>query len=87
MNAKLKLLQILFTYKLQPANCSGVDECWREGLFRCQNDLEGIVAKRKFYPYLPEQAAWYKIRNRSYSQWAGREELFVRARAQWRSGR
>lgn len=37
----------------------------------CENDLEGVVAKRKGDPYLPEHAQWLKIRNRSYSQWAG----------------
>jgi len=53
-----------------------------EGLFRlaCDNDLEGIVAKRKFDPYLPDQASWLKIRNTNYSQWEGREELFHRER-------
>lgn len=53
-----------------------------EGLFRtvCQHDLEGIVAKRKYGPYLQEHAEWVKIRNREYSQWAGREELFERER-------
>ena len=53
-----------------------------EGLFRlvCEHDLEGIVAKRKFDPYLPDQASWRKIRNKSYSQWIGREELFERER-------
>jgi hypothetical protein len=53
-----------------------------EGLFRlaCENDLEGIVAKRKSDPYLPEHAAWLKIRNQQYSQWIGREELFERER-------
>lgn len=53
-----------------------------EALFRfaCEQDLEGIVAKRKFDPYLPDQATWYKIRNPNYSQWAGREELFERER-------
>lgn len=54
-----------------------------EGLFRlaCHNDLEGIVAKRKVDPYLPDQANWLKIRNRYYSQLIGREELFERERA------
>jgi hypothetical protein len=47
---------------------------------RVINDLEGIVAKRKFDPYLQGQASWFKIRNRSYSQWEGREELFERER-------
>jgi bifunctional non-homologous end joining protein LigD len=53
-----------------------------EGLFRlaCENDLEGIVAKRKGDPYLPEHAQWLKIRNQEYSQWIGREELFERER-------
>jgi hypothetical protein len=50
-------------------------------LFRlaCKRDLEGIVAKRKFDPYLLENGRWYKIRNHNYSQWVGREELFERA--------
>jgi bifunctional non-homologous end joining protein LigD len=60
------------------------DHVERDGasLFRlaCENDLEGVVAKRKFDPYLPNQASWLKIRNTNYSQWAGREELFDRER-------
>ena len=53
-----------------------------ESLFRiaCENDLEGIVAKKKGDPYLQDQASWLKIRNTSYSQWEGREELFDRER-------
>ncbi len=53
-----------------------------ESLFRaaCEHDLEGIVAKRKSEQYLPEHATWLKIRNREYSQWVGREELFERER-------
>lgn len=47
----------------------------------CSRDLEGIVAKRKFDPYLLQHATWYKIRNKKYSQWVGREELFERERA------
>lgn len=39
----------------------------------CENDLEGIVAKRKSDPYLLEHATWLKIRNQSYSRWVGRE--------------
>ena len=49
-----------------------------EGLFRlaCEHDLEGIVAKRKQGTYLPQEpSSWVKIRNRSYNQWVGREEL------------
>jgi bifunctional non-homologous end joining protein LigD len=53
-----------------------------ESLFRLarENDLEGIVAKRKFDAYLPDRASWLKIRNPSYSQWEGREALFERER-------
>ena len=53
-----------------------------KGLFRlaCENDLEGIVAKRKSDPYLCDHARWLKIRNQNYSQWSGREELFERER-------
>ena len=45
----------------------------------CEHDLEGIVAKHKFDPYLPS-TEWLKIRNRRYSQWSGRHELFERER-------
>jgi hypothetical protein len=34
----------------------------------------------KYSPYLQSHAGWLKIRNRDYSQWAGREELFERER-------
>ena len=52
-----------------------------KGLFRlaCDNDLEGVVAKHKHSPYLAEQANWLKVRNRIYSQWLWREELFERS--------
>ena len=48
----------------------------------CELDLEGIVAKHKFAPYMVdrENRTWFKIRNRRYSQLAGREELFERER-------
>jgi hypothetical protein len=55
----------------------------------CQGDLEGIVAKRKFDPYvLDGSSVWLKIRNRNYSQWVEREELFERERHRdpWRDG-
>lgn len=55
----------------------------------CTRDLEGIVAKRKYDPYLLDgSAAWLNIRNREYSQWSGREELFERERSddpEWKS--
>ena len=48
----------------------------------CELDLEGIVAKQKFGPYVTEreQSTWFKIRNKGYSQMVGREELFERDR-------
>ena len=48
----------------------------------CELDLEGIVAKQKFGPYVTEreQRTWYKILNRKYSQMQDREELFERER-------
>jgi bifunctional non-homologous end joining protein LigD len=46
----------------------------------CQYDLEGIVAKRKDGAYQGTDPDWLKIRNREYSQWIGREELFERER-------
>jgi hypothetical protein len=59
-----------------------VDHVSRSGkaLFEkaCEMDLEGIVAKHKLGKYMAgrEQSTWFKIRNRSYSQWDGRHELF-----------
>jgi bifunctional non-homologous end joining protein LigD len=48
----------------------------------CELDLEGIVAKYKFGPYTSDREAstWFKIRNGSYSHWAGRDEAFERDR-------
>ena len=50
----------------------------------CELDLEGIVAKQKFGPYVTERehSTWFKILNRGYSQKDGREELFERERHQ-----
>jgi len=50
----------------------------------CELDLEGIVAKQKFGPYVTdrEQSTWFKILNREYSQKNGREDLFERERHQ-----
>jgi bifunctional non-homologous end joining protein LigD len=39
----------------------------------CDQDLEGIVAKRKDAAYGVD---WFKIRNPNYSQYEGRRELF-----------
>jgi len=53
-------------------------------LFRrvCELDLEGIVAKHKFGPYVSDRdtSSWFKVLNQKYSQRAGREELFERDR-------
>ena len=48
----------------------------------CELDLEGVVAKHKFAPYVVdrESSTWFKIRNRAYSQMVGREGLFERER-------
>jgi bifunctional non-homologous end joining protein LigD len=59
------------------------DHIEREGiaLFKrvCDMDLEGVVAKHAFGPYSAE-TKWFKIKNRSYSQMQGREELVERER-------
>ncbi len=48
----------------------------------CGHDLEGIVAKHRFSPYIPDsEPGWLTIRNADYSQWVAREELFERERA------
>jgi ATP-dependent DNA ligase len=46
-------------------------------LFRlvCEQDLEGIVAKRRDGAYGEH---WFKIRNPGYSHYEGRRELFER---------
>jgi len=48
----------------------------------CELDLEGIVAKHRNGRYTSDADAstWFKIRNRNYSQWAGRNEAFERDR-------
>jgi hypothetical protein len=50
----------------------------------CELDLEGIVAKQKFGPYVAERehSTWFKILSREYSQKDGRKELFERERHQ-----
>ena len=60
--------------------CSRISASLEQTASACENDLEGIVAKRKSDPYLPDHALWLKIRNHEYSQWIGREELFERER-------
>jgi bifunctional non-homologous end joining protein LigD len=41
----------------------------------CARDLEGIVAKRKTGIYKDDGNSWLKIKNRSYSQAEGRNEM------------
>ena len=51
-------------------------------LFRvvCERDMEGVVAKQASASYTPEATTWVKIKNRAYSQSAGREDFFDRRR-------
>ena len=51
-------------------------------LFRivCDRDMEGVVAKQASAAYTPEATTWVKIKNRQYSQAAGREDFFDRRR-------
>jgi hypothetical protein len=56
------------------------------GLFAavCQKDLKGIVGKWKHGPYLDgrdRNTTWCKVLNPSYSQRAGRDELFKKRSA------
>src|SRR6266446_6573822 len=48
----------------------------------CKLELEGIVAKHSLGNYVVERerTTWFKIKNRNYSQMAGREKLFERER-------
>jgi bifunctional non-homologous end joining protein LigD len=46
----------------------------------CNNDLEGIVAKRKHGIYKSNSIGWQKIKNPKYSQAEGRHELMTRAK-------
>jgi hypothetical protein len=81
IDRKLRLYALVPKSAERLLYCDHID-AHGEGLFRlaCENDLEGIVAKRKGDPYLLEHATWLKIRNHDYSQWVGREELFERER-------
>ena len=45
----------------------------------CEQNLEGIVAKRKIGTY--RKAGWLKIKNPNYTQGEGRQELFERYRS------
>jgi bifunctional non-homologous end joining protein LigD len=46
----------------------------------CNRDLEGVVAKRRRGLYREDRPDWLKIKNRSYSQAEGRNELLTGTR-------
>jgi ATP-dependent DNA ligase len=50
----------------------------------CEMDLEGIVAKHSFGPYVTDRdrSRWFQIGHRRYCQMQGREELFEHERPQ-----
>ncbi len=82
IHRKLRLRSILPQKGERLLYCGHI-EAAGEDFFRlaCEYDLEGVVAKHKFAPYMPDgETTWLKIRNRSYSQWVGREALFERER-------
>jgi bifunctional non-homologous end joining protein LigD len=69
----------------QPARLLYVSHIEEHGvdLFQevCRQDLEGVVAKLMTAPYETEPPSWVKIKNREYSQAAGRHEQFEEMRA------
>ncbi len=69
----------------EPARLLYVDHIAQNGvdLFSavCQQDLEGIVAKRADSVCDPDAPSWVKIKNRAYSQAVGRRERFEKMRA------
>lgn len=85
MERKAKLRALVSNRNDHVLNCDHV-ETHGEKLFAlaCKKDMEGIVAKRKYDPYIVGQVQWVKIRNTAYSQWEGAGET-MRARAGSRS--
>ena len=82
MERKAELRRVLRPRLSHTLHCSHV-EGDGEALFEltCRQDLEGIVAKWKHGPYVSgrEATTWFKIRNREYSQWQFREQMFERS--------
>jgi bifunctional non-homologous end joining protein LigD len=72
-----KLLRSIIPCKPSCIGYVGFTDRQAERLFEIvkANDLEGLVVKRKDGKYRP-QTKWYKVLNPSYSQRAGRLELF-----------
>ena len=81
MDRKAKLRALVSSKSDSLIYCDHV-EAHGEKLFKLasKRDLEGIVAKRKYDPYIVGQAQWLKIRNTACLQWVGREKLFERER-------
>src|SRR5438876_5509480 len=79
-------LRRLLARACAPLKCTEYIDGCGTALFQriCELDLEGIVAKQKFGPYViaREHSTWFKILNREYSQKDGKEELFERERHQ-----
>jgi bifunctional non-homologous end joining protein LigD len=46
----------------------------------CDRDIEGVVAKQASARYTPDATTWVKIKNQHYSQAAGRQDFFNKAR-------
>jgi bifunctional non-homologous end joining protein LigD len=73
-------LRSLITTKNRLLYCDHIEDRG-EDLFTqvCELDLEGVVAKRKNSPYLPDDLGchWVKVKNPKYSQLAGRDDLFI----------
>ena len=72
-----ELVNFFFFVDVDRAACVSVET--GATLFRlvCEQDLEGVVAKRKDAVYGGHP---YKIRNPDYSQYQGRRELFEKRR-------
>ena len=71
-------------FKSFPALASGLPDKLRAGAAVLDGEIVCIDSdgKSRFSPYIPDcEPRWLKIRNTDYSQWAGREELFERERA------
>ncbi len=81
VDRKMELRRVLWPHTEWVLYCQHIE---RNGIslfdLACKHDLEGIVAKWKYGPYLGgrEETTWIKVRNRSYSQWEGRDEMFER---------
>ena len=73
---KLRLRRVVPNRGERLLYCDHIDAD-SEPLFRvaCEHELEGIVAKRRGDPYLPQHASWLKIRSDSYSQVAGARRI------------